>query len=115
MKVISVHQAGFPGELSYEDAPDPTVKHGTVLIRVQAAGVNYGDYLLRLGAYLAKAEFPAIPGMEVAGTIEAVGPDVTDLQPGMPVLAWVQKGYAELVVTSTNNVLPMPPELSFEQ
>src|SRR5205085_4825061 len=41
--------------------------------------------------------------------------DVTHLQPGMRVLAWVQKGYAELVVTSTNNVLPMPPELSFEQ
>jgi NADPH2:quinone reductase len=115
MKAMYVHQAGFPGELSFEDAPEPSLRDGAVLIRVAAVGVNYGDYLLRLGAYLARAEYPAIPGMEAAGVIEAVGPGVTGLEPGMRVLAWVQRGYAELVVTSAKNVLPIPQGLPFEQ
>ena len=115
MKAMYVREAGFPGELSYEDAPDPTLGDGLVLIRVRSVGVNYGDYLVRLGAYLAKAEFPTIPGMEVAGTVEAVGPGVSGLAPGMPVIALVEHAYAELVITPALTVLPMPANLDFDQ
>jgi NADPH:quinone reductase-like Zn-dependent oxidoreductase len=115
MKAMFVREAGFPGELSYADAPDPEPGDGMVLIRVHSIGVNYGDYLLRLGAYLAKPTFPTIPGMEVAGVIEATGPGATRYQKGQQVVAFVEHAYAELVIAPEATVLPMPAQLSFEQ
>jgi NADPH2:quinone reductase len=115
VKAIRVHEKGDPEVMKYEDAPDPNPGPGEVLIRVRAAGVNFADHLMRIGAYPA-GDPPIIPGLEAAGTIEALGPDVDGRLPiGTQVIAWTHHSYAELAVAPTWAVRPMPDGLSFEQ
>jgi NADPH2:quinone reductase len=62
------------------DVPTPTPGPGQALVRLAASGVNFIDVYFRTGVY--KAEAPVALGMEGAGTVEAVGPDVTEVSPG---------------------------------
>lgn len=114
MKAIRVHQTGGPEVLIYEDAAEPKPSPDEVLLRVRAVGVNFADHLMRIGAYPA-GEPPFIPGLEAAGTVEALGAEVDGLTLGQPVIAWGPHTYATLAVTPRWAVRPAPAGLSFEE
>jgi NADPH2:quinone reductase len=98
VKAAVYYQTGPPDVLRYEDVPDPTPGPADVLIRVEAISIEGGDTLNRAGG-----EIPATPhvvGYQCAGTIEAVGADVADREPGQRVVATMMWGsHAELAVT----------------
>ena len=103
--------------LTWGSAPDPTPGVGEVLVRVRAAGINSADRLQVLGFYPAPPGSPAdIPGLELAGSVEAVGPGVTQWSEGDRVMAVVGGGaMAELAVVHERHLLPVPSTLSWEQ
>ncbi len=76
MKAIRVHELGEPEVMRLEELDRPTPAAGEVLIKVAAAGINYADLAQRQGTYLTRSHTPMTPGFEVAGTVEAVGPEV---------------------------------------
>ncbi|WP_136657518.1 NADPH:quinone oxidoreductase family protein [Nitratireductor sp. XY-223] len=109
MKAIVCEEFGALDKLAYRDIDDPRVKDHTVLIRPQAIGVNYPDGLLVQGLYQVKPPTPFVPGMEVAGTVEAVGSAVENFKPGDRVAALGQLGgYAELAAVPQAAVFPLP-------
>jgi NADPH:quinone reductase-like Zn-dependent oxidoreductase len=89
MKAIVIHRYGPPEVLSYEDVPDPIPRAGEIRIRIHAATVNRVlDVSLRAGKEGARgAVLPLIPGVDCAGIVDAVGPEVTRWQKGMHVAA----------------------------
>ena len=84
MKAVRIHEYGGPEVLRYEDAPRPDPGSGEVLIRVHAASVNPIDWKVRRGYAKERLKYtmPFIPGWDVSGVIEAVGPGVTRLKQG---------------------------------
>lgn len=121
MKAIRVHKPGEPDVLQYEDAPDPQVGPGQVLIRVRAAGVNPVDTYIRAGRYAQMPAMPYIPGGDAAGVVEVVGKEVKTLKPGDRVYtaggnARLLNGcYAELVACDADLACPLPSSVTFSQ
>jgi NADPH:quinone reductase-like Zn-dependent oxidoreductase len=121
MRAITFDAFGDAGVLELQDdVPDPKVGPDSVLIRVQAAGVNPVDHKIRQG-YLEPAfphRFPIVPGWDAAGVVEAVGPAVVGLEPGDPVWSYARKTevhggtYAELVSVPAGAVTRRPEALS---
>ncbi len=108
MKAIVSHEFAPLDQLKFEDVPDPAAERRNVVIKVEAAGVNYPDGLLVQGLYQMKPPHPFTPGMEAAGVIEAVGPEVTGLKVGDRVATICQLGgYAEKVVADERRVFPI--------
>ena len=103
--------------LRWEERPDPQPGTGEVLVRVRAAGINAADRLQVMGFYPAPAGSPPdIPGLELAGTVEALGPGVTQWSEGDRVMAVVGGGaMAELCVVHERHLLPVPGGLDWEQ
>jgi len=84
--------------LIVREAPDPVPGPGQVRVRVDAAGVNFADVMMRLGIYPDAPPLPAVPGYEVAGAIDAVGEGVPEERAGEPVIAFCRfGGYADTV------------------
>jgi NADPH:quinone reductase-like Zn-dependent oxidoreductase len=84
MKAVQIHNYGGPEVLHFEDAPRPTPGSGGLLIRVHAASVNAIDWKARAG-YLKDIftlPLPYIPGWDVSGIVEAIGPGVTQFKKG---------------------------------
>lgn len=81
MKAIVIEQPGGPEAMRLAEIPTPQPGKGEALIRIAAIGVNYIDVYHRNGVYPI-AQRPFTPGMEAAGTVEAVGPDVIGFKPG---------------------------------
>ena len=110
MKAIVVHQYGGPEVLKFEDYPDPAPGPGEVLVRVAAAGVNPIDYKRRAG--LTKdfypLRFPGLIGVDVAGTVAAIGPKVEDFSVGDQVFAMADDTYAELCVVKAAVLAKIP-------
>ena len=100
MKAIVIHAYGGPEVLRYEDCPDPVAGPGEVLVRVAASSVNPFDFKVRSGAMkdFIPLTFPAILGLDIAGTVESVGPGVTSFEAGDKVFALTSQAYAELCV-----------------
>jgi NADPH2:quinone reductase len=95
------------------EVPKPTCKANEVLIKVAAFGLNYADVMARMGMYKEAPPLPAILGYEVAGFIEAVGNDVTNLKAGDRVVAMTRfGGYAEYAVTNASATIIIPANLS---
>lgn len=114
MKGVVLGAVGGPEMLEYTDLPEPEAGAGQVLIRVRGAGVNFADILMRQGRYPGKVTLPAVMGIEVAGDVVAVGPDVTGVAVGDRVVAYTESGgYAELVSVRAGNVLPLPASASY--
>ena len=108
MKAIRIHRFGGPEVLQYEDIPLPEPGLGTVRIKVAGAGVNFADLMRRTGGY-GTVDLPTIPGLEAAGTIDAVGAGVSEFQAGQPVMARTATGgYAEYMVVEASSVFPCP-------
>jgi NADPH2:quinone reductase len=109
MKAIVARAFAPLEELDYADLPDPAPGPGEVVIEAETIGVNYPDGLIVQGLYQAKPDLPFVPGMEVAGTITAVGSDVKDLEPGDRVAALSSLGgYAEKAVMPAASVMKLP-------
>jgi len=111
MKAIRIHAHGGPEVLRLEDVSDPGPGSGEVLVRVEAIGVNFIETYQRTGAY--RIELPATPGTEAAGTVAAVGADVTDFRVGDRVATVDARGaYAELAVVPADRLIRLPDAVS---
>ena len=117
MQAIRVHDFGGPEVLVLEQAPVPQPGAGQVLVRVVAAGVNPADWKIRAGLYKPFRELPLpfTPGLEAAGTVEAVGPGVTAFKPGQAVFGAVMGGYAQYALAAATDLQPKPTNLTFEE
>jgi NADPH2:quinone reductase len=104
-------------ELALEEHPDPVPSAGQVLVRVRAAGLNGGDMMQRRGLYPAPPGWPQdIPGMELAGEVAALGPDVQRFAVGDRVMAIVGGGgQAELATVHERELMPVPDALDWAQ
>ncbi len=145
MRAIVVRQPGGPEALLMEETPPPMLRHNDVRIRVEACGVCFHDIVTRNGTLKRGIVMPLIPGHEVAGIVESVGPSVRAFRPGDRV-ATVQRrhicghcrfcrndqetscaereflgdaglngGYAELVCVEEDNVAAVPDDVALEQ
>ena len=114
MTVIEISEPGDPDVLRPAERPTPAPGSGEVLIKVAAAGVNRADLAQRLGKYPPPPGASDILGLEVAGTIEQIGPEVHDWRVGDRVCALVTGGgYAEYCVVPAPQCLPVPRGLDF--
>ncbi|MDZ7731222.1 MAG: NADPH:quinone oxidoreductase family protein [Natrialbaceae archaeon] len=112
MDVITVGSHGGPDVLTVTDQPAPEPGEGQVRVAVEAAGINYADIMQRRGLYPGGPEPPYIPGMEVAGRVNATGPDVS-ISEGDRVIAMVDTGgYAEYALADAMTLFPIPEETS---
>lgn len=113
MIAIEITTPGGPEVLRAVERPDPAPGPGEVRIRVEAAGVNRPDVMQRRGAYPPPAGASDIPGLEVAGTIDACGEGVVDWRVGDQVCALVSGGgYATMCVAPAAQCLPVPSLLN---
>jgi NADPH2:quinone reductase len=113
MKAILVHSCGGPEQMRYEETPTPAPGPGQALVKVAAAGVNYIDVYHRTGLY--KTPLPVTLGMEAAGTVEAVGPGVSEVAPGDRVAYAMARGsYAEYAVAPSSALVKLPDAIDFE-
>jgi putative PIG3 family NAD(P)H quinone oxidoreductase len=109
MIAIEIREPGEPDVLVPVERPKPAPGEGDVLIRVAAAGVNRPDVFQRRGRYAPPPGASDIPGLEVSGTVEAVGPKVSGIAAGEAVCALVSGGgYAEYCVAPAPQCLPVP-------
>jgi len=115
MKAIVIPSFGGPEVLRIEDRALPVIGNDDILIRVMAAGVNRPDVIQREGRYAAPAgAVQDIPGLEVAGVVEACGSNVSRWKTGDAVCALIAGGgYAEYVVVHALHCLPVPQGWSF--
>ncbi|MET0614589.1 MAG: NAD(P)H-quinone oxidoreductase [Thermoleophilaceae bacterium] len=111
MRAVTIHD----GELVVEERPDPEPGKGELLVRVRAAGLNGADMLQRRGAYPAPPGSPPdIPGLELAGEVEAVGPGTQRFGEGDRVMAIVGGGgQAELALVHERGAMPVPDGLDW--
>ena len=113
MRAIEITAHGKPEVLKPGTRPVPQPQPGEVLVRVAAAGVNRPDVLQRMGLYPVPPGASDIPGLEIAGTVAAVGAGVTAWKPGDALCALVQGGgYAEYCTAPVPQCLPIPKGLS---
>ena len=114
MKAIRVHAPGGPEALRYEDVAQPSHAAGQVLVKVEAAGVNYIDVYQRNGLY--KVATPFTLGQEAAGVVSAVGAGVTDPKAGDRVVyASILGAYAEYAVVPADRVVVLPEGVTTRQ
>ncbi|MFO1037024.1 MAG: NADPH:quinone oxidoreductase family protein [Geminicoccaceae bacterium] len=114
MRAMICRALGGPEVLEAADLPDPTPGPGEVRIRVRAAGVNFADSLMLKGTYQEKPPLPFVPGLEIAGEIDALGDGVTGLAMGRRVLAVVDRGgFAELAIARAADVVPIHDGMDF--
>jgi NADPH:quinone reductase-like Zn-dependent oxidoreductase len=122
MKAVVQDRYGDLDVLEFMDIDQPVVNDDAVLVRVHAAAVGKGDwltvrglpYVARLRYGLPKPKHP-VPGYDVAGRVEAVGNNVTQLQPGDAVFGWCDGAFAEYASVPEGQLALKPTNLSFEQ
>jgi zinc-binding alcohol dehydrogenase/oxidoreductase len=127
MKAIVIHEDGGPEVLRYEDVPEPVAGPDEVLVRMRFASLNHLDVWTRQG--LPSVPKPRILGADGSGVVEAVGDDVSGLEPGQPVVInpgiehgevihvigeHTQGVHAELAAVPATNVFPLRERVSFE-
>jgi NADPH:quinone reductase-like Zn-dependent oxidoreductase len=125
MKAIVQDAYGSADVLELRDIDRPVPKDDEVLLRVRAAGLHRGDwhvmtglpYLIRVVVPTLGLRKPKVPvqGMDLAGTVEAVGKHVTRFQPGDAVFGWTDGSFAEYAVAPEDHLAAKPAALSFEQ
>ncbi len=107
MKAIRVHEYGGPEVLRYEDVALPEPGPGEARVKIEVVGVNFIDIYHRTGVY--PNPLPFTPGIEGAGTVEAVGAGVTEVRPGDRVVYALSLGaYAERAVVPAWKLVPIP-------
>lgn len=122
MRAVRFHKYGHAEELVLDQIPRPDKPgEGQVLIRVHSAGVNPVDTALRAGYMhgMIPVSFPAIPGVEMAGVVEDVGPGVNKFKKGQsvygnPIFDIGRGSYAEYMLANANTIVPMPSNLDYD-
>ena len=117
MRAVLCKQFGPPEDLVIDEVAEPTPGPGEVLIEVKAAPVTFPDTLMLEDKYQFKADLPYIPGGEVAGTVTAIGADVTGIEVGERVVSGLGAvgGYAEFAVAKENAVRKLPDGVGFAE
>ncbi|MGE0535886.1 MAG: NADPH:quinone oxidoreductase family protein [Pirellulales bacterium] len=116
MKAIRAHEYCQPDGLKLDEVERPQPLAGEVLVRVKSAALNFPDVLMIQGTYQVKPPLPFIPGIEVAGVVEALGPGATGPAPGTRVMAQCgMGGFAEYVAVPEVAVAPIPAGMSDEE
>jgi NADPH2:quinone reductase len=114
MKTVRVHQYGGLEALKLEDVPVPEPGDGEARVKIEAIGVNFIDIYHRIGRY--QGSLPLTLGQEAAGTVDAIGPNVTEVKPGDRVVyASVQGAYAEYAIAPAWRLVPVPESVSARQ
>jgi NADPH:quinone reductase-like Zn-dependent oxidoreductase len=122
MKAIVYRSYGSPGVLQFEEIEKPIAGDKEVLVKVRAASVNPADwhfmrgtpYIIRMVAGLRKPKNTRL-GIDMAGRVEAVGTNVTQLKPGDEVFGTCRGSFAEYVCTSERNLIIKPENVAFDQ
>jgi NADPH:quinone reductase-like Zn-dependent oxidoreductase len=122
MQAIIQDRYGSAEVLEAQDIEKPTIGDDEVLVLVRAASVHVGDwilmtgtpYVMRLGTGLSKPKNP-VPGTDIAGTVESVGPQVRSLKPGDAVFGWCAGAFAEYARAPEDQLVKKPTNLTFEQ
>ncbi len=122
MKAIVQEQYGSEERLRLQDIDKPAVRDGEILVRVHAASIHVGDwvlmsgkpYVMRLATGLRRPNHP-VPGTDVAGTVEAIGQNVTGFRPGDEVFGWVAGAFAQYASAAEDHFVMKPADLTFEQ
>jgi NADPH:quinone reductase-like Zn-dependent oxidoreductase len=122
IRAIVQRKYGSPDVLELKDIDKPVARDDEVLVRIHAAAVNIGNWhLLRgipyamrpaVGLFKPKHE---IPGLDLAGEVEAVGGTVKQFQPGDEVFGWCDGAFAEYACAGEDHLLAKPAHLTFEQ
>jgi len=117
MKAVVVHKYGGPEVLKFEDYPDPVPGAGEVLVRVAAASVNPLDYKRRAGLTddYYPIHFPGLIGVDMAGTVVKIGPEVEGFSVGDQVFSMADNSYAELCVVRAAILVKVPKGLDLIQ
>jgi len=123
VKAVVRDRYGSLDVLQLKDIERPTPGPGEVLVRVRAAGVDPSiwhltsgqPYLIRLLGFGLRRPKRPIPGLDLAGTIEEIGPGVTELQPGDEVFGTADGSFAEYAIAKASRVVAKPTNLAFEQ
>ncbi len=110
MRAIVCHELSGIDGLRLEERPDPGEPGPAQLrLRIAAAGLNFADLLVTTGKYQVKLDPPFVAGLEAAGVVEAVGPQVTGFKPGDRVMAIPEAGaFAESAIVPVSHVYPAP-------
>ena len=112
MKAVFVEQTGGPENLKYADMPNPTAGPGQAIVKIAATGVNFIDTYFRTGLYPATP--PIVLGNEGAGTVDSIGPDVTNVKPGDRVAYAMSRGsYAEYAAVPAWQLVKIPDGVDF--
>jgi len=107
MKAIRIYEPGGPETLHYEEVSTPKPSAGEVRVKIAAAGINFIDIYHRAGLY--PLDMPVTPGLEGAGTIDAVGEDVSQFKIGDRVAFSSQMGaYADYLIVPVAKLVPVP-------
>lgn len=119
MKVVQFSRFGPPDVLEVIEVPRPEPAKGEVLIRVMTAGVNFFEVLMRADRYAVTPPLPMVPGVEVAGVVEAAGEgadrSLVGARVAVPLFAIGRAGgYAEFVVVDADTLVTVPEVLDFE-
>ena len=113
MKAIQVHTPGGPEQMQLADVPVPQPGPGQALVRVAASGVNFIDVYFRTGLY--KSDLPIAIGNEGAGTVESLGPNVSEVSVGDRVAWAMPRGsYAEYALVPAAQLVPIPSHVDFQ-
>jgi len=123
VKAVVHTQFGPPEKvLQLRDIDTPVPEEDEVLVKVRAASVAKGDWLIAAGQpYIARPSYGIrspkveVAGLEVAGQVESVGANVTRFSPGDEVFGWCTGAFAEYVAVAEDQLAPKPPTASFEQ
>ncbi len=115
MRAMVITKPGGPEVLELREVPDPVPGPGQARVRIRACGVNRADVIQRLGGYPAPPDAPAdIPGLEIAGDVDAVGPGTTDVSVGDRVYGIVGGGaYAEAIVVHARTLAKIPEGIDY--
>lgn len=116
MRAVVARELGPPDSFRIEDIPDREPGPGEAKIAVRAAGIAFVDVLVAAGRYQIKPPVPFIPGSEISGIVEAVGPDVDPALVGRRVCATTEVGaFAEKCIVPAREMFQMPDAMTFEE
>ena len=114
MKSILVKERGAADVLEIVELPKPNISANDILLKISAVGVNFADIMQHQGTYPLQLPLPYTPGMEMIGIVESVGSEVKNINIGerIAAISFMAGGYAEYAVVKSQQIIPVPDEIS---